>query len=530
MEIPIAKYVKITSGVAGESGGAVAASGGGDTPVVCPQVTLTGTKGIGNPVSIVPLPGMTYTGVQWYRNGVAIAGAAGTANPYIQQAADIPPDGGANVLLYPLLSGVQFTTATYTNVAGPVDPTAALWRFASPYNRIAGTSVTTGAGKQTAVTTAELLTIGSGPFKSLCVRFENLIWGISTIIGPGNIASFTEGYIVCNGVSKRITFDGVNTADFADGAYDIRCDKVYPVDFGLTEFTNNTPAAVRWTVVSPVGGKMPFKAYCDTGNRGFFYDPAVTTITNLSAPLTTASISTSGVAPAASFGGACQLLGEFVSGDSRTVARLGDSFEERGPKTSATLDAALRLPLIAGCQIGHSGSEPTLVTANAAIAGSLLKYANVVHDEFGANSVNLNRTLAVLQQNALDTWALIRASQSTNPNATPVKIFRPRLLTVTSGTFTTVAGQTTSARWGQGELADRFWTWLQTQVAQPLGVTMAYDPWVGVGGSVRGSTDIANADYYKFGANMTGDGTHILAAAAVIAGATTRPAWDAIPQ
>lgn len=427
----------------------------------------------------------------------------------------------------------------YTAVAGCFVKVAGVYqnvlkspilRFASPYNRVAGTSVTMGAGKQTAVTTAELLTIGTGSLKSLRVRFENLVWGISTIVGPSNTASFTAGYLVCNGISKPILFSGQTTTTFADGAYDILSDVFLPTDFGLTEFAITKPAAVRWTVVSPMGGKLPFKAYSDTGNRGFFYDPAVTTITNLSAAVTTASISTSGVAPSASYGGACQLVGEYVTGDPRTIARLGDSFEERGPLVSATLNAALRTPTIAGCQIGHAGSESTLVTTNPLPVISLLKYANTVHEEFGTNSVNLNRSLSVIQQNCLDTWAMIRLSQSTNPLSVTTKIFRPRLLTVTTGVYTTVVGQVTSARWGQGELADQFWTWLQTQMGLPLGVTMAYDPWVGVGGTVRGSTDSTNPDYYKFAANMTGDGTHLLAAGAVIAGANTRPAWDAIAE
>lgn len=403
-----------------------------------------------------------------------------------------------------------------------------LLRFASPYNRISGTTVTMGAGKQTAATTAELLTIGSGAFKSLRLRFENLFWGISAITGPGNTATFTAGFLVCNGIARPILFGGLTTSVFADGQYDILSDPFVPTDFGLTEFPVAQAVAARWTVVSPMDGRLPFKAYSDTGNRGFFYDPAVTTVTNLSNPVTTASISTSGVAPAASFGGSCQLVGEFVTGDPRTVARLGDSFEERGPLISATLNAALRTPLIAGCQIGHAGSEATLATGNALIVGSLLKYANCVNEEFNTNSVNLNRSLAVLQQNSLDTWALIRASASINPAATPIKIFRPRLLTVTTGVFTTVVGQITSARWGAGELASQYWDWVQTQVGQPLGVTMAYDPWVGVAGAVRGSTDAGSADYYKFDANMTGDGTHILAAGAVIGGGNTRPAWDLV--
>ena len=406
-----------------------------------------------------------------------------------------------------------------------------LLRFASPYNRINGTSVTMGAGVQTATATCELLTTGSGAFKSLQLRFDNLAWDVSTIAGPGNAITILAAYMVCNGVSKQVTFGGATSITLANGQYEVLCDTVLPTDFGLTEFAPNTPVAARHEISCPVGGRIPFKGFSDTGNRGFWYDPTVTTVTNLSAASTAADLATTGTAPSGGsfkFGTACNLVGEFVTGDPRTIIRLGDSFRERGPNNSADLNAALRSPQIAGCQVGHSGSEVGLITSYPEISASFFKYANVVDEEFGTNSVNSNRSLAQMQADELSIWALIRASQSPHPRATAIKIFRPRLLARTSGTWTTVGGQTVIARWGRGELADKYWDWLQTQVGQPLGVTMAYDPWVGVGGTVRGSSNPADDDYYKFGANMSSDGTHIVTAAAVIGGANTRPAWDAV--
>lgn len=78
---------------------------------------VSGVKGIGNPVSINVPAGMTFTGVQWYRNGTAIAGSPGAANPYIQVAADIPAIGDPPIVLQPVFSGVRYEVATYTNMA-----------------------------------------------------------------------------------------------------------------------------------------------------------------------------------------------------------------------------------------------------------------------------------------------------------------------------------------------------------------------------------------------------------------------------
>lgn len=78
---------------------------------------LLGVKGVGNAVSVIVPVGMTYSGVQWYRNGVAISGAEGAANPYIQVAADIPAIGDPPIVLQPVFSGVRYDSANYTNTA-----------------------------------------------------------------------------------------------------------------------------------------------------------------------------------------------------------------------------------------------------------------------------------------------------------------------------------------------------------------------------------------------------------------------------
>jgi hypothetical protein len=157
---------------------------------------------------------------------------------------------------------------------------------------------------------------------------------------------------------------------------------------------------------------------------------------------------------------------------------------------------------------------------------SLMKHTNVDYDGFGTNSVNVNTALATMQQEERDYWALARSGASTHPQATPLQIWHPRLLTVVTGTYDTLAGQTVNPRYVQGELADQFWAWLQTQVGVAGGIDHVFDPWTGAGGTVRGSTDVNSVDYYKFAPNMTGDGTHVLAAGATIGGNNLRPVWD----
>lgn len=55
------------------------------------KAVITGMRGIGNPLTVVPPDGYFFSGVQFYRNGVPIPGDAGEAHPYIQVAADVAP-------------------------------------------------------------------------------------------------------------------------------------------------------------------------------------------------------------------------------------------------------------------------------------------------------------------------------------------------------------------------------------------------------------------------------------------------------
>lgn len=55
------------------------------------KAIITGVRGVGNPLTVVPPDGYFFSGVQFYRNGVAIPGEAGETHPYIQVAADVAP-------------------------------------------------------------------------------------------------------------------------------------------------------------------------------------------------------------------------------------------------------------------------------------------------------------------------------------------------------------------------------------------------------------------------------------------------------
>jgi hypothetical protein len=53
--------------------------------------TISGSPGIGNLLTVIPPAGYFFSGVQFYRNGIAIPGEAGETNPYVQVAADVVP-------------------------------------------------------------------------------------------------------------------------------------------------------------------------------------------------------------------------------------------------------------------------------------------------------------------------------------------------------------------------------------------------------------------------------------------------------
>lgn len=68
-------------------------------------------SGIGAQLTPVPQPGLSYSGVQWYRNGQPISEQMGGQDvPYLLTAADIPAPGAAGVRITCELTGLTAMT------------------------------------------------------------------------------------------------------------------------------------------------------------------------------------------------------------------------------------------------------------------------------------------------------------------------------------------------------------------------------------------------------------------------------------
>lgn len=73
---------------------------------------ITGASGLGGVLAVAPLNGFRYSAVQWYRNGLPIAGA--TDDTYTQTAADIPSPGNS-ITITVELSGLSLMSTGFTN-------------------------------------------------------------------------------------------------------------------------------------------------------------------------------------------------------------------------------------------------------------------------------------------------------------------------------------------------------------------------------------------------------------------------------
>lgn len=75
-------------------------------------------EGIGAKLTPVPSPGISYSGVQWYRDGVAIPESEGGQDvPYVLTAADVPAKGQPGKRITCELTGLTLMTlpTTITN-------------------------------------------------------------------------------------------------------------------------------------------------------------------------------------------------------------------------------------------------------------------------------------------------------------------------------------------------------------------------------------------------------------------------------
>lgn len=76
-------------------------------------------KGVGAQLMPVPSPGISYSGVQWYRDGVAIAEELGGQDvPYILKADDVPAKGQPGKRFTCELTGLTLMTQS-TMITNP---------------------------------------------------------------------------------------------------------------------------------------------------------------------------------------------------------------------------------------------------------------------------------------------------------------------------------------------------------------------------------------------------------------------------
>lgn len=423
--------------------------------------TLSGIKGIGNPVSIAVPAGMTFTGVQWYRNGVAIAAPEGTATTYIQVAADIPAPGAANIILYPVLSGVTYTATKYTNFAPPAPAAVRLvgtnWRYPTSNDVVANTTETMGRNVHT---------FGSGNCINHSIVLPTASNGNSGDVLAG--AFVGQFYLEFRGQTRPYLFGGAVTRAVASGESAVRADNVDPGQWGMTQFPVGEEFFIRYKMVRADASVSMAAGHViaqDTRNACFTYNPA--TVTSASAvdgvgPMTmTASANLS---PRAL--GYCPMpVGEFVDPVGKiSLGLVGASMEDgatdltwtaplvsgRGFMRATRAADGVSNPIAGGC-IAASGNSTTAIGGVNTITHGYYKYFTHIEESIGGNDLGTLNGSTVRQKYfdielfRRNLWAIMR----TNSPGVKIACFtKPPAITASSDLFTTSAGQTIGTEWG----------------------------------------------------------------------------------
>lgn len=423
--------------------------------------TLSGIKGIGNPVSIAVPSGMTFTSVQWYRNGVAIAAPEGIANPYIQVAADIPAAGASNIILYLVLSGVQYSSSTYTNIAPPALPAVRLvatnWRYPTSNDVVANTTETIGRNVHT---------FGSGNCRNLRLRLPTASNGNGGDVLMG--AFNGQFYLEFRGVTKPFLMSGSVTRDITSGEYGVETDSIDPAPWGLTEWPVSEEFFVRYKLiranaaVSMAAGHVIAQ---DARNACFTYNPATVTSASAVDGVGAMTMTASQYLSPRSLGYCPMPIGEFVAPNGKvSVGLIGASMEDgatdltwTAPLTSgrgfmrATRAAdGVSNPIAGGC-IATSGNSTTSIGGVNTITYDYYKYFTHIEESIGGNDLGALNGSTVRQKYfdielfRRNLWAIMRTN---SPGVKIACLIKPPCITASSDLFTTSAGQTIGTEWG----------------------------------------------------------------------------------
>lgn len=460
-------------------------------------VSISGRFQYNQTVTAVLAPGWSVTGYQWTRDGTNISGA--TSSTYTLVGADI----GKAVTVK--VSGLTYTgqdgeTVIYT---GPK-----LLRFATAFNKLASGSVGVASGGERRVAARMHRPIGSSAKKSLQVVANNFfLSGIDALTVPPTALTVVGCYIEGNNRSVRVSWGGNFTPTFSAGAADIPSDEVLPSQFGLANFNRDRVMYLRIEVSVPDGGNIPVSEGVESLSNCRSYYASAGSVDNLSGTGTMTFTGTT----SATFELPFLIVGEDVdtAADAGSFIGLGDSLFAQGGPSSYFHQACAGSGsnYISGCSISKVGAVANLWTANATTLGKFIKYANRVNEEFGTNMVG--SSLSSIQTALQTVWSGLKANKSTHPQARDLVILRSPLMNRT----TDVTGATVhSATWNAGGIVEQLNDWLATQEAQVNGFNVFVANLIDSPNLMRrgaGTKGVADSDFYKWLATVTGEGLHL---------------------
>jgi lysophospholipase L1-like esterase len=276
------------------------------------------------------------------------------------------------------------------------------------------------------------------------------------------------------GYSVPVYFNGSRSVTVTGGSFDINSDPVYPGLFGQSKFSQGEKYWVRMECTVPTtAGRLPFNAKTNipTGTAFWWYDPALTTITNgadgsgvLARTGNFPDVRSSGYNPV--------LLGRFANANTNVYVGIGDSIHF-GTGDTATIQPGNGYGIFQRAMTAGDGLTAPIASLNLNRHGattadfnndwvkSYYKYGNVLVDELGTNDIGTagSGVVATIQTNIAARWADFKVVQPAG------KIVRTYYLPRTTSTdsFATTANQSYVTDWAPGGKSNQLNDWFETK-------------------------------------------------------------------
>lgn len=409
-------------------------------------------------------------------------------------------------------------------VNGSTAAAAPALRFLSALNRYPNSAVAAGASTRTKWAARVKVIVGSDNFADARIRLSGIYQ--SAAAGDTNVPNaytVTAAYLereTGGALSVQALWGGSASVTVNPGTVEVLSDALLPAAFGAAEFVRGHVYWIRLDGTVPSGGSIPANlAGGATGAVSIIYDPVTCGVSAASATGAIAYSAGSGGTGPSGYNFALSfpaiVVGTPKTSAGRYVSLVGDSIVSNvGDTATNGIVAATRALFeadgvsnpIAGCNFGYSGTRAQLWTDTAPTATKdLLKYSNILVEEFGTNGAQFANSQAI--------WGMGAAAGN--------KIIRTKLLTITTSTDTwaTKANQTKVAGWTSPSGAQIVFN---GQCAAAVG--SGVDAFVDYDAAVLDATD---RDYWK-SPGFTVDGTHPTAVAYAAMSAPLRAAILAV--